>query len=85
MTATARVEGTIDLRWQDSGGGEDGFGVERWDPGSQAFVELGYVGSDVTSFTDANVQPGTTYRYRVSAVNAIGESPFSNEVTITAK
>lgn len=65
LTATARVSGAIDLRWRDGGGGEDGYGIERWDPGSQSFVDIGFVGNDVTNYTDTNVLPGTTYRYRV--------------------
>ena len=32
-----------------------------------------------TSFTDTNVADGKTYYYRVSALNAVGESPRSNE------
>jgi uncharacterized delta-60 repeat protein len=67
LTASARAEGMIDLRWADLGGGEDGFGIERWDPAAQAFMDLAYVGRDVTRYTDTDVRPGVTYRYRVYA------------------
>ncbi len=38
---------------------------------------------DVLSFIDVNVTVGQTYFYVISAVNAIGEGPSSNEVNIT--
>jgi hypothetical protein len=37
----------------------------------------------VTTYTDTNVTNGTTYWYRVSAVNAAGEGPLSNELEAT--
>jgi len=37
--------------------------------------------SQSLSFTDAAVVPGTTYYYRVTAVNALGESPMSTEAS----
>jgi hypothetical protein len=35
-----------------------------------------------TSFTDTNVQPGTTYYYSVVAYNSVGPSPDSNEASV---
>ncbi|MFX0207531.1 MAG: kelch repeat-containing protein, partial [Candidatus Hodarchaeota archaeon] len=35
------------------------------------------------SFTDSSIIPNTTYYYIVTAVNSVGESSFSNEVSIT--
>jgi hypothetical protein len=39
--------------------------------------------SGAITYTDTNVTPGTTYYYVVSAVNASGESPNSNEASAT--
>jgi fibronectin type 3 domain-containing protein len=44
---------------------------------------LATVGADVFSYTDASVTNGVTYFYYVTAVNAIGESGPSNEVSAT--
>src|SRR5207247_2421775 len=37
----------------------------------------------VTTYTDATVTNGVTYYYKVSATNAIGEGPKSNEASAT--
>src|SRR5262249_45088882 len=36
-----------------------------------------------TGYTDASAANGTTYYYKVTAVNAVGEGPLSNEATAT--
>ena len=38
---------------------------------------------NVTSFDDTTVSNGTTYYYKVSAVNSVNEGPLSNEVSAT--
>jgi len=40
------------------------------------FLTLG----NISSFTDTNLVNGQTYYYRITAVNAMGESPWSGEV-----
>jgi hypothetical protein len=44
---------------------------------------LGTVDATVTSYDDTAVSNGTTYYYKVSAVNGVGEGPQSNEVSST--
>jgi fibronectin type 3 domain-containing protein len=43
---------------------------------------LTFVGTQ-TFYNDVGVQPGTTYYYKVTAYNSIGESIFSNEANVT--
>ncbi len=43
---------------------------------------LASVNGSTTYYIDSNVSEGTTYYYRVSAVNAVGESNISEEVSI---
>jgi fibronectin type 3 domain-containing protein len=48
---------------------------------SPASVKIDSVAAGLTAYTDANVAGGTTYFYRITAVNqALQESPFSSEV-----
>jgi hypothetical protein len=42
---------------------------------------LATVGGDARMYTDTAIQAGQTYTYRLSAVNAAGEGPLSNEVS----
>jgi glucose/arabinose dehydrogenase len=59
-----------------------GYQLERQSPPSTNFVVIG--SPTVTTYTDSGLAPGTTYGYRVQAVDASGNlSPFSNVATIT--
>ena len=51
--------------------------------GSDPEAPLAIVTAPATSFDDAAVVAGVTYRYRVTAVNGDGEGPFSAEATAT--
>ena len=78
--------GTVTLQWSapvSSGGSVvSGYDVYRG-TASGGEVLLARVGN-VMGYTDASVASGVTYFYRVSAVNAVGESPLSNELSATA-
>jgi fibronectin type 3 domain-containing protein len=51
--------------------------------GGETFLVM--VNGSTLSFTDASVGRKTKYWYRVTASNTIGESGFSNEVSIASK
>ena len=38
-----------------------------------------------TSYTDLTALNGSTYYYRLTASNAVGESPYSNEASATTQ
>jgi CARDB/Fibronectin type III domain/BNR repeat-like domain len=52
--------------------------------GSSSYSLLATVGAGSTSYSDTQLTAGQTYTYKVSAVNANGEGPASNEVTPAA-
>lgn len=73
------------LAWTEGDAGAIGFRVERatGDGHRRRFVEIGGVGQHVTAFSDWGVRPRTTYRYRVHAWNAAGNSASSLVVEVT--
>src|SRR5207237_713514 len=70
----------IDLRWTDRSINEDGFTIERRTGSSEVWVQLGGVGSNVTTYVDsADLTASTSYSYRVRAYNDIGTSGYTND------
>jgi len=69
----------INLDWQDNANNEGGFRVYRAE-GQKAFALAAQVPANSTSYQDKNLKCNTQYRYRVTAVNAAGESAPSNTV-----
>jgi acid phosphatase type 7 len=79
LTATAVSRTQINLSWTDNSGNETGFKIERCKgPNCTNYVEVGQAGANVTSFADTALTKNTTYRYRVRAFNAAGNSGYSN-------
>ena len=81
--------GTVELHWTDNSTDETGFIVQRapdiggLEPGP--FAQIGpnpTVAANITTYTDNTVSASTGYWYRVAAVNADGNSFFSNQVRI---
>ena len=76
----------ITLTWQppasDGGYSITGYRMYRG-TASESETILATLGNTL-SYADTNVTTGTTYYYEVSAVNALGESPRSSEVSISA-
>lgn len=71
------------LTWTDKTSNETGFGVERKPVACAAtgtFAALTTVAANVVTYTDTGGTQGTTYCYRVAAMNPLGNSPYSNTV-----
>jgi hypothetical protein len=81
LTATAASSSTIELSWMDNAGDEDGFILERSLDGSN-FTLLtslpSFNGMGLIAYTDSELNPETTYWYRLSAYNSEGNSAYSN-------
>ncbi|MGQ9589532.1 MAG: fibronectin type III domain-containing protein [Planctomycetota bacterium] len=74
---------SIALTWNDNAANEDSYEIERAVGGGE-FELLASLPADSFSYLDAAVNPGSTYSYRVRAVNSYGPSAYSNVVTQTA-
>ncbi len=81
LTVSAGI--SVSLRWRDNDNNESGFKVERSQGTNGLWSEIASMSTNVTTFADAAVNPGTTYSYRVRSWNAAGFSPYSNVQTAT--
>lgn len=72
--ATALASGRqVDLEWRNTATNATGIQIER-QTGTGAFVLLASLPTNSTRHSDASVAPGTTYTYRIYAVNNAGPS-----------
>jgi len=83
LSATINAASNIALNWSDNSFNETGFEVQRGTDGIN-YTPLATTAADATSFIDVNFVRGTTYHYKVRAVNAAGPSVFTNPVQITS-
>ncbi len=70
-----------DLAGTDNATDETGFRVERSPAGAEAFMEIGTVDADATSFSDV-AAPGGSVEYRFVAVNDTGDEAPSNSALV---
>ncbi|MFW5752843.1 MAG: fibronectin type III domain-containing protein, partial [Planctomycetota bacterium] len=73
LTATGVARNQINLHWDDLARSETGFTVERSTDGG-AFTAVASLPADCRSWSDRDVATGTTYAYRLRAVNGQGEA-----------
>jgi glucose/arabinose dehydrogenase len=83
LTATAVNSTQINLSWVDASNNESQFIIERRLGTTGTFAQVGVVDTGVTSYTDSSVVAATTYNYRVYAMNAVGNSGYSNTAAAT--
>ncbi len=85
-TATVISPTSIALSWTDNSNNEDGFKIQRKDGAcnsTNTWTNIATKGADITSHTNNNLQPDTTYSYRVRAYNSSGNSAWSNCASAT--
>jgi titin len=83
LEATATSTTTIDLAWSDVAG-NDTYRLERQTAGNLSWDLIdNTITASATSFSDTTAVEGTTYTYRIFAVNATGDSAVSNTPSVT--
>ncbi|MEN3336174.1 MAG: hypothetical protein V7641_5539 [Blastocatellia bacterium] len=82
LAATAVSSTQINLGWTATSDNHAGFKIER-KTGGGSFTQIAITPPSPVSFSDTDLQPGTTYTYRVKAFNEVGESGYSNEASAT--
>lgn len=81
VQANALSTTAIALSWTDASTNEQGFKLERATGGSAGFALIATLPANSQSYTDAGLEIGTTYQYRLRAFNSFGHSAYSTEVT----
>ncbi|MEY3206213.1 MAG: hypothetical protein RLZZ21_2544, partial [Planctomycetota bacterium] len=91
VTVASSMDFSATLSWDDVAG-ESGYRIERsgdyveWLGSDYAtWTEAGRTAADATTFTDAGLEEGSTFSYRVIAVNAAGASAPGAVVAVTTK
>src|SRR5437899_652878 len=84
LQATAGI-GNVTLAWQapTNNGGSPITGYKIYRSSSSGTEGLLTTVGNLTSYTDTGLASGHTYFYKITAVNGIGASPASNEVSAT--
>jgi predicted phage tail protein len=81
LTYTILSNTSVRLNWLDNSTNETGFKIERSTNGT-SWSQIATVGANVTTYTNTGLNKSRTYYYRVRAYNAVGNSPYSNTVTV---
>src|SRR5205807_1728383 len=84
LTAAPLSSSQVNLSWLASNDnvGVSGYRVERQNPGSTSFVQIGTAAG--TSYSDGGLSAASTYSYRVRAADAAGNlSAYSTAVSAT--
>jgi len=82
LAATVLSATEVQLDWTDNAINETGYIVERSDNG-EAFAVIANLGPDVVSYSDLTVSNGNSYTYQVAATNDAGQSPYSNQASVS--
>ncbi|WP_169513403.1 fibronectin type III domain-containing protein [Flexithrix dorotheae] len=78
LIAKTLSKSALELNWEDNSDNETGFEIWKSNTLNGNYNMVATVGVDVTSFTDSLLETGSAHYYKVRAINAIGESDFSN-------
>ena len=77
LSANASSAVSVQLAWTHASANDSSIKVERSLSADSGFVEIASLPGTARSYEDTGIAPNTTYYYRVLAVNAVGNSPYS--------
>jgi Chitobiase/beta-hexosaminidase C-terminal domain/Family of unknown function (DUF6298) len=79
FTIVSAQPAQLNLTWQDNSTNENGFQIERKTGTNGTYVQIASLAANVNSYLDTGLTNGTTYCYRVRAVNNSQTSGYTNE------
>ena len=86
LAASSSTRARINLTWINTATNATSITVQRCSGSTcTGFVPVAQLAATAESWTDTRVKSGSTYRYRVSASNAVGNSPYSNIASATSR
>jgi len=86
LAATTLTRSAIGLTWTNTTADQTELRIERCQgSGCTNFVQIASLAGTATSFTNSGLLARTTYRYRVRAHNALGDSSYSNTASARTK
>ena len=86
LAAGSSTRARINLTWINTATNATSISVQRCSGSTcTGFVPVAQLAATAKSWTDTRVKSRSTYRYRVSASNAAGTSPYSNIASATAR
>jgi hypothetical protein len=87
LAAAPLAHDQVSLSWTDNSDNEEGFKIERWGiaggMGMALWKQVATIGANYTSLIHSGLTCNTTYRYRIRAYNADGDSYPSLAVAVT--
>ena len=83
LSAVPASYNQINLSWTDSSTNENGFSIERSANQPDNWIKVGFTAANTTTYSDSGLNLTTTYYYRVSAYNVVGDSDYSNIASAT--
>lgn len=78
LSVGSATTSALALTWTDNSANETGFEVERSANGSTGWTNIATTAANATSYQNTGLSAGTTYYYRVRAVNATGNSSYTS-------
>jgi hypothetical protein len=73
----------LNLTWKDNSTNENGFQIDRKTGTNGTYVQIASVTANTNSYLDTGLANGTTYCYRVRAVNNSQTSGYTNDACAT--
>ena len=83
LQATAASTTQVNISWTDNSTNEDGFKIERKTGLSGVYAEVKTLPADAASWSDTGLGDSTVYYYKIRGYNAVGNSGYSNEASVT--
>jgi hypothetical protein len=82
LKSVSKSNSGVLLKWTDNSDDEIYFELERTNPNNNGLQSTFITDANCTSFLDSNLEPNSTYNYRLRAYNSMEYSSYSNTIQI---